>query len=282
MVLPKKRSIMASSSELRTMSEIRMCTASQSARLRPRSSRSFNSGDLVERGQSILDKPALLASHEFFRDMPPTVVEQLAIHARSTNVPSGHYIFRKGDEGLGLLAVVSGIVKVSVPSPDGKEIVLNIIGAGEIFGEIALLDGEPRTADAVAATRCQLLFLDRRDFLRVLHAQPFLAIKLLAVVSGRLRRTSGQVEDIAFATAPARIAKALFRLAEIQGTINGETPRIVVTQKELGQTVGLSRESTNKCLRTWEKAGYIHLEKGGCTIRNRQLLHNALSEPHPR
>jgi CRP/FNR family transcriptional regulator, cyclic AMP receptor protein len=235
----------------------------------------------MEGGKSILDKSALLARHEFFRDMLPAVVEQLAAHARVTSVSSGHHIFRKGDEGLGLLAVSSGIVKVSVPSSEGKEIVLNIIGAGEIFGEIALLDGEPRTADAVAVTRCELLFLDRRDFLRVLQAQPLLAIKLLAVVSRRLRRTSEQVEDISFATPPTRLAKALLRLAEIQGTINDPAPRIVVTQKELGQTIGLSRESTNKYLRDWEKVGYIRLEKGACTIRNRQFLQHALCNDDP-
>jgi CRP-like cAMP-binding protein len=233
----------------------------------------------MEGGKSILDKSMVLAGHEFFRDVPPPVVEQLAAHARSTTVSSGRYIFRKGDEGLGLLAVSSGIVKVSVPSSDGKEIVLNIIGAGEIFGEIALLDGEPRTADAIAVTRCELLFLDRRDFLRVLHDQPLLAIKLLAVVSRRLRRTSEQVEDISFAAPPTRLAKALLRMAEIQGTIEDKAPRVAITQKELGQTVGLSRESTNKYLRIWEEAGHIRLEKGACTIRNRRFLQDCLCDP---
>jgi CRP-like cAMP-binding protein len=102
--------------------------------------------------------------------------------------------------------------------------------------------------------------------------EPVLAIKLLEVVSSRLRRTSQQVEDLSFGDLSVRLAKALLRLAELQGTLGTPRPRVRITQKELGQTVGLSRERTNWYLRAWEKVGYLTLEKGGCVINNRDQL----------
>jgi CRP/FNR family transcriptional regulator, cyclic AMP receptor protein len=227
----------------------------------------------------IIDKRAVLARHEFFCELPPAVIERLAAHARLSTYCSGQPIFRKGEEGLGLIAVLSGVVKISTPSAEGKEITLNLIGPNEIFGEIALLDGGPRTADATAMTRCQLLKLDRRDFASVLQDEPTLAIRLLALVARRLRQTSEQVEDITFADPPKRLAKALLRLADMQGAPEGHHVRIAITQKELGRTVGLSRESTNKWLRDWEDAGYVTLEKGACIIRDRGFLEELLSDP---
>jgi CRP-like cAMP-binding protein len=217
------------------------------------------------------DKRRILARHEFFHDMPGPVIERLASHSRLTAYPAGRRLFQKGDEGAGLLAVVTGLVKISVPLDDGREAVLNHVTAGEIFGEIALLDGEPRTADATAVAKSQILSLDRRDFLGIVAEEPEIAIRLLAVVSRRLRQTSRQVEDLTFADVPTRLAKALLRMADLQDP-KGLTGRITITQRELGQTVGLSRESTNKCLRRWQRAGYVLLEKGSCSLKDRAAL----------
>lgn len=215
---------------------------------------------------AIVDKRAVLSRHAFFHEAPANVIERLATHARTVMFPASKAIFRKGDEGVGLFAVLSGVVKISVPSSDGRELVLRLVGPNEIFGEVALLDGGPRTADATASGRCQLLFLDRRDFVAVLKEEPSFAVKLLALVSDRLRQTSEQVEELTFLDPPTRLARALLRLARVQGTGSAAEPRIKITQKELGRTVGLSRETTNKCLREWELKGRVALEKGGCTI----------------
>jgi CRP/FNR family transcriptional regulator, cyclic AMP receptor protein len=220
----------------------------------------------------ISDKRAVLAHHEFFRDLPASTLQRLASHARQVHYGAGRRIFSKGDNGLGLLAVLSGVVKISVLSESGREIILNLVGANEIFGEIALLDGGARTADATALEDCELLVLDRRDLLPILMDEPVVSIKLLEVVSRRLRRTSEQVEDLSFGDLSVRLAKALLRLADLQGTLGGPRPRIKITQKELGQTVGLSRERTNWYLRAWEKAGALSLEKGGCIINDRALF----------
>ncbi len=214
------------------------------------------------------DKHTILRRHEFFRGLPEPVIERLVTHARQASYAPGQVIFRKGDEGHGLLAVMSGIVKISVRSEREREIVLNLIGPNEVFGEIALLDGRPRTADATSMTRSLILVLDRRDFLPLLQAEPVIAVKLLEVVSGRLRQTSRQVEDLSLADFDTRLARILVRLAEIQGVSERPTSRILITQQELGQMIGLSRESINRHLRAWEEAGYVTLEKGALTIRD--------------
>jgi len=225
------------------------------------------------------DKLSVLHRHEFFRELPDPVVERLAVHARQASFSPGQVIFKKGDEGHGLLAVLTGTVKISVQSERQREIVLNLIGPDEIFGEIALLDGRPRTADATAMTRCLLMALDRRDFLSVLTTEPVMAVKLLEVVSGRLRRTSQQVEDLSLANLSTRLARILLRLAEVQGTTDRPMGRILVTQQELGRMVGLSRESINRHLRAWQEQGHVALEKGACTVTDwAHLRHLAAPE----
>lgn len=223
--------------------------------------------------QAAVNKEFLLARHEFFLDMPPAAIKQLASHARlSTHAPRTQ-LFRKGDEGVGLYAVVSGVVKISATSDEGKEVVFNLIGANEVFGELALLDGGPRTANAEAVMATRLLSLDRRDFVAVLSQDASIAIRLLAILSSRLRQTSEQVEDLSFALPENRLAKALLRLMELQAARpDGEAGAIAATQQELGRMIGLSRESTNKLLKGWERLGWLTLRKGVTVVRNSPAL----------
>ena len=118
------------------------------------------------------DKLSLLRDHSLFRDLPAAVIERLGSYMKSRRVQRGATIFSKGDPGTGLLGVVAGSVKISVASAEGKDIVLNIIHEGDVFGEIALLDGQPRTADAVAMTDCELIVIERRDFVPFLRDHP--------------------------------------------------------------------------------------------------------------
>ena len=217
-------------------------------------------------GDQHTDKRAILSRHEFFEGLPDRISERVAARARTVVYEEGRAIFAKGDQGRSLFAVVDGTVKINVVSEDGREIVLGFIKAGEIFGEVSLFDGEPRTADATALTDCRLIVLDRREFIPILHEEPLLALRLLAVLSKRLRRTSRQVEALRFETLGVRLGRALLGLARSQGTADQLRPCITITQKELAHLVGVSRESTNKHLRHWEKAGLVSLGKGGCTI----------------
>ena len=156
----------------------------------------------------VIDKRSVLIRHQFFRDASSTAIERLAAHARLVAHPAGARIFRKGSPGTGLLAVISGLVKISVPSHDGREIVLNLVSANDIFGEIALLDGRgPHRrcdrGDPLPAPRPRSARLHHRA-----AEEPAFAIKLLELVSRRLRRTSEQVEDLTFSDLPTRLAKA--------------------------------------------------------------------------
>ncbi|MBL8700608.1 MAG: Crp/Fnr family transcriptional regulator [Alphaproteobacteria bacterium] len=228
-------------------------------------------------GQAV-DKRAVFVRHPLFGNLPPEDIESIASYARVERFRKGATIFHKGDLGAGLMAVLLGEVKISVPSSEGKEAVLNIIRAGQVFGEIALLDGQPRTADAVAMSDCDLLVLDRREFVPLLRSNPDLALRIMELLCARLRRTSEQVEDVMFLHLEGRLAKALLRLSRDQGQ-GGESARCVaITQRELGQMIGMSRESTNKQLQDWQRNGWVKLVKGGVEIADPTAL-DAMTDP---
>src|SRR5262249_10538534 len=137
-----------------------------------------------------------------------------ASYSHTKSVPAGATIFDRGDPGSSLFAICAGTVKIINRSWDGKDAVLNLISAGEIFGEIALLDGQPRTAGAGAVTDCELLVIDRRNVLPMIASEPDVALNLIEILCARLRRTSEQVEDVMFLDLPGRLAKRLLWLAE--------------------------------------------------------------------
>jgi len=218
-----------------------------------------------QQGERTRDKLSLLRSHPLFRDLPPAVIEHLGSYMKTRRVARGTNIFAKGDPGTGLMGVLGGAVKVSVASADGKDIVLNVFREGDIFGEIALLDGRPRTADATAMSDCELIVIERRDFVPFLSSQPDVMLKFIEILCSRLRRTSEQVQDITFLNLPTRLAKTLLQLT---GGVQGSaTPsKATITQREISQMIGMSRESTNKQLRAWAKRGWIRLERGGVGV----------------
>jgi len=211
------------------------------------------------------DKLSLLRNHPLFGDLPPAVIEHLGSYMKTRKVARGATIFAKGDPGTGLMGVLAGSVKVSVASTEGKDIVLNIFREGEIFGEIALLDGRPRTADATAMAACELIVIERRDFVPFLSGHPDVMLKFIEILCSRLRRTSEQVQDVTFLNLPTRLAKTLLELTSSE---TGAAPRrkVAITQREISQIIGKSRESTNKQLRAWAKRGWIRLERGGVSV----------------
>src|SRR4029453_3335631 len=158
------------------------------------------------------DKLSLLRSHPLFRDLPSAVIEHLGSYMKTRRGGRGTAIFAKGDPGTGLMGVLAGSVKVSVASAEGKDIVLNIFREGEVFGEIALLDGRPRTADATAMSDWGLIVIERGDFVPFLSNHPDVTIKFIEILCSRLRRTSEQVQDVTFLNLPTRLAKALLQL----------------------------------------------------------------------
>jgi len=210
----------------------------------------------------------LLAQCSLFRGLTPDERHGLVARAHLRRLDTGETIFLMDSPGDAMMAILEGHVRISVPSPEGKEIVLAILHPGEVFGEIALLDGKGRTADARAMSRCNIAVLDRRDVLSFFERQPNAWPKLVEVLCDRLRRTDQHLAEMALLEIPLRLAKTLLRLlAEDAGA-----DKIALSQRELGNIVGASRESVNKCLNEWQRRGIVTIEDNFITIANRKVL----------
>jgi len=227
-------------------------------------------------GTKPVDKLAILRNHSLFGQLGVDALNRLASYSHTKSVSAGTTIFKKGDPGTSLFAVLSGTVRISNQSSDGKDAVLNMITAGGICGEIALLDGQPRTADAFAVSNCELMFIDRRDFVPLVTQSPEIALKLIEILCGRIRRTSEQVEDMTFLDLPGRLAKTLLWLSAQSGS--SPTRKVSITQREIGQIIGMSRESTNKQLREWEDKKWVKLERGGLVVLDPRPLSEIVAE----
>jgi CRP-like cAMP-binding protein len=180
-----------------------------------------------------------------FAGLDEEALRSLATHAHRRRFAAGDIIFRIGEPGQSMMAVLAGTVRISAPSPDGKE----------------------RSADAVALTNCDLLVLERRDMLGYLERHPSIAIKLLELLCERLRRTDQQIGEIAFLGLPTRLAKALMRLSG-----GAAQAKLALSQRELGSMIGGTRESVNRCLREWHRRGFIELAEGWIIIRDPAAL----------
>jgi CRP/FNR family cyclic AMP-dependent transcriptional regulator len=211
------------------------------------------------------DKRTLLEAHPFFRGLDDEIIEHLLPHALIRQMKKGTVIFRKGDIGTNLFAVCAGVVRISAPSEQAKETIFNLIIPGEIFGEIAFLDGGERTADAVTVEDGELMVIEHRDFFPVLRAHPELAIRLLEILCRRLRKTSGQLEDIVFFSVQIRLAKALLYLYRRNPSGTPEAS-IRITQQDLSQMVGASRETTNRELQFWQEQKWLKLKRSALVI----------------
>ena len=214
---------------------------------------------------------SVLRQHPYFRDLAPEALDQLCRYAKHTVLKRGATLFAKDDPGNSLYVVISGTVKISVSSPDGRNAILNLVGRGEVFGEMAVLDGQPRSADATANTNCEIFVIDRRDFLPFVHSQPTLAMKFIELLCARVRQTSDQVEQLILQDLPGRLASALLGLTE-KRKLDAERSTIAITQQEIGEMVGMTRESINKCLHSWQRDGVLLIEKGQITITDREAL----------
>ena len=222
------------------------------------------SSSTYEERRQILEQNFLLGK------LSHSEIDTLLAYSRVERYPAGEEIYAKGAPGQSMMVVLRGAAKMSSVSLDGKEIVFNIMHPGESFGEIAILDGKERSADAVAMSNCELLVVNRRDFLPMLEKHADICMTLLVILCQRLRQTSEQVEDILFRDLEARIAKNLLHLAETSGLVSKEglSVDLHLSQRELGNIAGGSRESVNKHLQAWHRAGWIDLSKGSIVIRD--------------
>ena len=211
------------------------------------------------------DKRAILRDHYLFGKLTPQHIDRLSACIVTKTVKRGTNIYAKGDPGTSLCAIGAGTVRISVPSVEGKDAVLDVLGKGSILGEIALLDGHPRTADAIAVTDCELFVIERRDFLPLMREEPDIALKLIEILCSKLRQTTEQAAEVMFLDLPSRLAKALMRLLD-GDTAGMQERKVTITQKDLGNIIGMSRESTNKQLRIWEDKKWVRLERNAVVI----------------
>ena len=230
----------------------------------------------TQRSAAIEDARRLLAQCMLFRGLVENERDAVVARARLRHFAAGETIFLMGSPGDSMMAVLSGQVRISVPSPEGREIVLAIFQAGEVFGEIALLDGKERTADARAMTACDLAILERRDVFAFLDRQPNAWPRLVEVLCDRLRTTDQHIAEVALLQLPVRLAKALLRMAEADTT--GNSGSLQLSQRELGNIVGAARESVNKCLRDWQRSGLVRIEGTSITIADRATLQDVAEQ----
>jgi len=219
-----------------------------------------------DRGHKVLEKCVLFSS------LDETARNKIAAYARSRSFSAGDSICRLGDHGDSMMAVVVGTVRISLPAVRGKEIILADLRPGELFGEIALLDGRPRSANATALTNCQLVVLARRDVLPFLEANPAACMKLMEILCARIRRSDERMADIAFFNLPVRLAKILLSY-QPQG--RGVT-KLSLSQSELAEMAGGTREKVNRCLRDWQRQGVLELKNRWTIILKPEALRELL------
>lgn len=197
----------------------------------------------------------------------------LAIATRR-QFPARHTIVRKGDLGSQFFGILSGRLKAVTTSADGRDLALSIMGPGEMCGEIALLDEAERSATMVSIEPCELLCIDRQPFLDFLEQNPRVAIKMLSALASRVRTLTALVEDTLFLNLPARLSKKLLDLASIYGrkTPDGVRIDLKLSQQELGDLVGTTRESINKQIRIWTSEGVLTWHHGQVTLRRMDVL----------
>jgi CRP/FNR family cyclic AMP-dependent transcriptional regulator len=205
-----------------------------------------------------------------------TDAERAALQARlrRRRYRKGATVFVHGESGRDLHLIESGSVKICMTTADGKEITLAILGPGEFFGELALMDGEPRSSDAVTMEDCQFLLLERAEFLQFMAEHPSVAHRVIEVLSRRLRDNNELVQDAAFFDVAARLARVILRLADSVGQrdASGITIAKRLTQNDLAGMIGTTRESVNKWLVFYERQGLVERRGGLIRVLNAEGL----------
>jgi CRP-like cAMP-binding protein len=204
----------------------------------------------------------ILKMNPMFADLGADELQRLAGLCHTRHLQAGEVLFQKGDAGDALFAVRRGQIRIETGASDGSRLTLNFMRPGELFGEVAVLDGQDRTLDATAGEATELFVLSRQDFHRFLEREPKVAVKLIELLCHRIRWMSERMQESALQPLPVRLAKRLCALASDSGS------EVHISQEQLGTCVGAARESVNRQLQLWRKDGILDVQRG------RILLHN--------
>jgi len=210
-----------------------------------------------------MEYASFLKNVPLFAFLKPADLDDLSNIIKVKKYRKGDTIFHQEDPGATLYIILSGQVKVTINSTDGKEAILAILTVGDFFGELSLLDEEPRSANVVTMLDTQVIILHRRDFLNFLEIRHELAVYILALLSRRLREADKSLQDAVFLNLPARLAKRLLELGQKHGvkTDRGVEIELHMTQQDLADMVGASRIAVNKQLKLFEIQGLIDMDK---------------------
>lgn len=210
-----------------------------------------------------MDRASFLENVPFFASLKPTERADLASITKINKYHKGDYIFHQEDPGSTLYIIASGQVKITVSSPEGEEVILAILTDGDFFGELSLLDQQPRSANVVTMLDTETIVLHRHDFLNFLTSHHDVAIEMLAELSRRLREADIALEDAVFLDLPTRLAKRLLELGQKHGvkTDRGVEIGLRLTQQDLANLVGASRVAVNKQLSMFKIEGLIDIDK---------------------
>jgi len=212
-----------------------------------------------------------LGAIPLFAGLSADQLDKIAALAQVRSYTGREVVVNQGEPARALFAIIRGRLKVASCGPDGRDTVLGIMAEGEVFGEVALLDGGLRSATCTAIEPCELLVIERAQFMDLLESAPAIAVKLLDVLAQRLRRLSQRSEDAAFLDVPSRLARSLLDLASRFGERERSPSQEVrislkLSQQELGDLVGATRESVNKHLNEWTRQGILKVQGGRMVI----------------
>src|SRR5450432_1337979 len=208
----------------------------------------------------------ILKLNPMFADLGPDELQRISGLCHTQQLGVGEVLFQKGDSGEALYGVRRGQVRIETGAPDGSRLTLNFMGSGDLFGEVAVLDGQSRTADATAGEPTELFVLRREDFLGHLEREPRVAIKIIMLLCQRIRWQSERMEESMLQPLPVRLARRLVALAADFGS------EVHISQEQLGIFVGAARESVNRQLQTWRKDGILDLQRGRILLQNLNKL----------
>jgi len=215
----------------------------------------------------------LLASVELFGEMNEEEIDDLTALAQIKKLEKDNTIFHAGDPADAVFVVASGRVKVVITSSDGKEFILTVLGSGQVFGEMALLESAPRSASVVTLSAVEVLIISRTDFQRLLESNPRISLRLMAILSRRLRRANSKMESLAYMDVAGRLARYLLDLARDHGQRLGNGWVVVrrPTHSDIAHSIGTSRETVSRLINEFEE-GFGLVNKGKFTYIRENLL----------
>jgi CRP-like cAMP-binding protein len=211
----------------------------------------------------------ILKMNPLFADIGGDALQRISALCHTQQLAAGEVLFQKGDEGDALYGVRRGQIRIETGASDGSRLTLNFQGAGDVFGEIAVLDGQNRTADAVASEPSELFVLRRGDLMSFLEREPKIAIRLIELLCQRIRWVSERMEESVLQPLAVRMARRLCALADDFGS------EVHISQEQLGVYVGAARESVNRQLQQWRKDGILDLQRGRILLKNMSRLNAA-------